>query len=482
MKVKSISGTVTTPIVLGTGQYGSRLTITDTGAVLIPTGGDTAITAPHTVSHAIVINAGLVEGGAGSAATLEPGHLSGQGGNGILLDAGGAIKNTGSILGGAGGTYVINNTAGNGGAGIMITDIGKVTNSGTIGGGTGATNYNTYYGGAGGIGVDLAGGGTLTNHGVITGGAGGGAWVEGGIGGAGVALGGQDTLTNTGIITGGSGGYTYLNGFATGGAGVYINGGTLTAAAGLIAGGAPGIGGGSQGDAVVFGATAGTLIVDPGAKFSGDIVANTNDTLVLAGSGAGKLSGFGTSVTGFTTITENSGADWTLNGTINGTGTLTVGSGGTLSLDGTVSIKTILFAAGGQETLALGTPSAVTSTFAGFGTGDQIDLAGVQATSLKYAEGILTLFDANHSVVDTLAFSGQYTQADFSLQAKGNDTDVLYDGTPAHLPDFLPGDAIRPEASWAGSMSSAPERFFATPHEQWAPNWGDFQSWHNALR
>jgi hypothetical protein len=70
MTTKSIHGTVTTPIVLGTKNYGARLTITSRGAVIIPTGDGTAITAPDTVPNAFVKNAGLVEGGAGSAATL----------------------------------------------------------------------------------------------------------------------------------------------------------------------------------------------------------------------------------------------------------------------------------------------------------------------------------------------------------------------------------------------------------------------------
>jgi hypothetical protein len=214
-------------------------------------------------------------------------------------------------------------------------------------------------------------------------------------------------------------------------------------------------------------------------SFTGYIVANSNDTLVLGGTEAGTLSGFGTSVTGFETITENSSADWTLNGSIEGAGTLTVGSGGTLSLDGAVSIATILFATGGQETLTLGTPTAVTSTFAGFGTGDQIDLIGLQATLLKYANGTLTLLNANHTVIDTLTFSGDYTKADFALQADGNNTELLYAGAPAHLPDFLAGNAVEPEIT--GTTSSVSERFFSAFHEQFAPNWADLQGWYHAV-
>jgi hypothetical protein len=671
MKIKSITGTVTTPIVLGSGQYGPRLTITSAGAVLIPTGGGTAITAPDTLAQAVVKNSGTIEGGAGSPAKLDFAGVTGQGGDGIQFDTSGTIKNSGTILGGAGGTHVTRGAAGGGGSGVIVAAIGNVTNSGVIVAGKGASDRSNANGGAGGIGVELAGGGTLTNHGVILGGAGGYGQHRGGTGGAGVSLGGQADLTNTGSITGGSdgsnavyyyaaggagvdftgtgtlsnkgfvqgglhggmgidfssagslanagdivggrgyygynapsggggagivlshggtiantgsitggegggggryngstggtgvalngggqlnnsnyiaggnGGSSYykdggnggtgvsvtksmltnygtitggnggssdyndggnggtgvsvINGKLTnygtitggaggyygrdrapvnGGVGVYIDGGTLTAAAGVIEGGQPG-NYGSQGDAVGFGTTAATLIVDPGALFTGDIAANSDDALILGGTEAGTLSGFGTSITGFTTITENSGADWTLNGMINGAGTLTVGSDGVLSLDGTVSISTILFATGGPEILTLGTPTAVASTFAGFGTGGQIDLDGIQATSLKYANSTLTLFNASHNVVDTLTFSGDYTKADFALQADGNNTDVLYAGAPAHLPDFLPRDAVGPQTTGGGPLISVSERFFSSLHELLAPNWADLHNWHS---
>ena len=113
-----------------------------------------------------------------------------------------------------------------------------------------------------------------------------------------------------------------------------------------------------------------------------------------------------------------------------------------MRLDGAVSIAAIAFGGSGHETLKLDFPTQVTSVFSGFGTGDAIDLAKIAATSLTYSAGTLTLFDANHSAVDTLAFTGTYHKADFNLVEQGGGTELQYIGKAvaagAHLPDFLP--------------------------------------------
>jgi hypothetical protein len=136
-----------------------------------------------------------------------------------------------------------------------------------------------------------------------------------GTGAAGITLGQDVVLADNGTIVGGAGGAGDRYG-ASGGAGVSIDGGTLIAG-GTIGGGAAGIGAsgsGPAGNAVQFGSLAGRLIVDPGAVFDGDVVANPglNDTLELAGTAGGILSGIGSQFTGFTTLTVDSGANWTL--------------------------------------------------------------------------------------------------------------------------------------------------------------------------
>jgi autotransporter family porin len=252
-------------------------------------------------------------------------------------------------------------------------------------------------------------------------------------GGNGVDLAGG-ALNNTGTITGGAGGYGVYQGGA-GGIGVYVNGGTMITS-GTISGGAGGHGGtinGADGVAVKFGAADSTLVIDAGARFNGAIVANSaaNDTLVLAGNVDGLLSGFGTSVTGFTSIDEAAHAHWTLNGTIDGVSVLAIGSGATLDLNGAVRAGAIAFGTGGGETLKLESAAQVSTVLKGFGAGDVIDLAKLQVSSMSFLHGTLTMMDGGN-VVDTLRFGGAYTAADFIIHADGaGGTDIGFAQEPA---------------------------------------------------
>ena len=434
-----------------------------------------------------VVNSGTILGGNGGPSSNE-GYGGTQGGVGIVFSAGASLANSGTISGGSGGG---NYNGGAGGNGIDLSGSGHLSNTGTIsGGGAPSTQYHPY---AAGNGVDLSGGASLLNDGVVLGGAGGSAsssrpdhYERGGYGGVGVDVAAASRLTNDGVITAGAGGSSLTNGgrggdgvsvtiggvvtnFGTitggaggdgptgrfgagyGGEGAYLNGGTLVNA-GLIVGGEVGAGGHGKyaaGFAVRFGPAASTLVVDPGAAFAGGIAAYrfADDTLNLAGTAPGSLSGFGTRITDFTTITEDAHAHWTLGGSITGTGSIQIGTGATLALRGAVSVPTIAFLGGGGETLKLGTPGQVTSTLQGFAAGDVVDAETVHATSLRYAGGTLTLYDGQ-SVVDTLTLLGKYAQSDFSLKADGHGgTNVVFSNTSltepirtllGHLPASIP--------------------------------------------
>jgi hypothetical protein len=310
---------------------GSYLGLYDVGA----TGG-----AGVSMNGSEFVNDGTVLGGAGGEALLD--SPPGPGGAGVISD-GSDVTNEGTILGGAGGSAF--GHGGTGGAGVALSG-STLTNEGTIIGGAGGVGEA--FGGAGGVGVDQANS-TITNDGLIIGGAGG---SYGGIGGAGVTLHGG-SLINSETIEGGAGGnainlfggYNYNGG--AGGAGIYLNGGTVLNA-GTIAGGAGGIGtvrDGAAGDAVKFGTAAGTLIIDPGAVFIGNVVADAGaaDVLVLAaGSSAGTLSGLGSQFSGFSTLIEDAGANWIFDGanTLQGT-VLFAGDAandGTISGDGALTV------------------------------------------------------------------------------------------------------------------------------------------------
>jgi fibronectin-binding autotransporter adhesin len=393
-----------------------------------------------------VSNSGSITGGAGGVGA----STGGAGGAGVILQAGGTIKNTGTIAGNIGG-YAEHGGAG--GVGVSLLGGGLVVNKGAILGGYGGrsrSNHN-YLPGTGGAGVQLSGG-SISNQGDISGGAGGYAGLAlGGFGGAGVIL-NTGAVDNSGHIYGGAGGHDPYGTGGTGGAGVYLNGGTLTNS-GTITAGAAGKGGvadGDPGDAVMFGSAVGTLVITPSSVFIGDVAANVSvdDTLVLSGKGSGTLAGLGTTVTGFTTIDEDAHAHWTLTGTITGNGALSIGEDSSLTLNGSVSIGAVGFASGGNDRLTLDAPNAFSSPLSGFGSGDSIDLAGIQATSLKYANHTLTLLDVNGTIVGALTFQGKYTQADFALQASHGGTDVIYAGTDNEswgFRDFLPQGIAQPE-------------------------------------
>jgi hypothetical protein len=135
-------------------------------------------------------------------------------------------------------------------------------------------------------------------------------------------------LTNDGTIIGGASG----GGASIAGDGVFLDGGTLVNA-GLIEGGGRG-----TADAVALGLHTATLVIDPGARFIGDVAGNASadDSLRLAAGADGSIAGLGTAFTGFTTVAEEAGASWALGG-VNSLGSqTTLGVGGTLAVRGSL--------------------------------------------------------------------------------------------------------------------------------------------------
>jgi T5SS/PEP-CTERM-associated repeat protein len=220
----------------------------------------------------------------------------------ISGSTGDGITNTGTV---AGGWTIAGNTLTSGG-----TD--GISNDGTVTGGWTVAQNGTISGGTAGFSNTgmVAGGWTLAQNGALSGGTDGVFDSDGG-----------GSVTNQGSITGQAGaGIRLTNGGAVNnlvGArilgdtdGVFIgNGGTVTNA-GTI--------GATNGLAVDFTGTGlNRLVVDPGAKFLGNVAAGPASESVLelaSASAAGTLSGLGASFAGFGTITLDAGADWTLAG------------------------------------------------------------------------------------------------------------------------------------------------------------------------
>jgi hypothetical protein len=205
------------------------------------------------------------------------------------------------------------------------------------------------------------------------------------------------TLTNTGTITGGAGGSGNEGHVGAAGTGIYISGATLITS-GTIGGGA----GHPAANAVSFGSTAGTLVIDPGAVFNGLVVASTSapDTLVLGGTTAATLTGLGTAFTKFATLDVQSHADWSLTGsntlgtgTVLAAGTLTVGTGSLLAAGLTLDGGSIGASGAGEIVIgasargaqagALTVQSAAIATGAGTITGAVLDDGALNAMGGK---------------------------------------------------------------------------------------------------
>ncbi len=272
-----INTTITQQVTLGTGTYGSPLTITGAGAVLV--GGNDAIVAPilqlgpgGPFATWTVNNYGTVaatgSGTTGSGIVFETGGAVTNGANGVISGSFAGIDIIGNDHGSA--NYIVNLSAITGGvAGIVVTGAGNTSVVNGMGGGGGAI-----FGGS--VGVDLRGTGSFTvaNYGSI--GSGGTHSILGyGIGVA--ARGTFATIANFGAIsaTGSAtiGAYIGSNGNVT-------NGGNGAAAA-LIRGGR-GIVITGAGSLTNFGAISGTA----GGGVSISYAAGLADSLTNGGPGA----------------------------------------------------------------------------------------------------------------------------------------------------------------------------------------------------
>jgi hypothetical protein len=459
MQRSTIAGTIThTVFVSQTGTYQSPLTVAATGDIAPRQYGADGLVVLSSVPNASIANQGLISGG--------PANTGTTGGIGVDFRAAGLLSNTGTIDGGSTGpTY-----AGNGGAGIQL-DGATLQNAGFIAGGNGGYGYNAT-GFDGGIGVIISGGNSLSvNSGVITGGNGGYGDHGGGAGGAGLML-AAASLSNTGTITAGTSGgapagpaagtagvimqdnAVLLNaGTITGGkpatkggqagVGVMLDGGTLTNAGTITAGASPG-----STDAVQCGAQAATLVIDPGAVFTGLVAADTqaSDQLQLAGTTAGTLSGLGTAFTGFADLTVDTSASWTLdNGNQLAGGGLTVSAGSLVVADSLTGIAHANVAAGGTLTaagagaLSLGKLLLTGGTLDGSATGTILigsqsapkpgaitiaDGAGIHgfgtiAGAPVIANGALVIGNGTLTVADALQGTGVAIIQDAVLDAQG---------------------------------------------------------------
>ena len=337
----TISGAITGPLTLA--ATNNPLTITSAGSVKATASG-----------------ADGVDGGSGTAWSItNSGTVASSQRYGISLhSAGSSIVNSGSISG----------YAGSGGYGVDLEAGGTVTVTNTSAGYiTGGEDAIFGYGAAANIdnsgqivstfddGIGLFGGGRVINRagGVIR------APTAGGYGPAGVYIpGGSANVVNHGSISGQYGVYLGV-------AGTVENAGTIS--------------GSSSAVTFAVSSAANRLIIDPGAVFSGSVKGNGGVLELTAGTGS--IGSIGSSsFSGFQTLIDDLGGDWTLTGSNT---IANVTDNGSLVAAGSLHVTTaVTSASAGQFELQAGASLEVAADFA---ANSQIDFLGASQLTIDNA-------------------------------------------------------------------------------------------------
>jgi hypothetical protein len=353
MTITTITGTITTPVYLETGNYGLTLTVTNTAEINAPT---FAIDQPTATGNAYILNQGSLYGSRVgvelfNGTVANPGYIAGAAAGVALGDTASLINNGTIVSNGTsfphfrategvflGGSAYLDNLSlvESETDGIDVAgSLSSVVNSGTISGaqdgvflaGGLVTNLGSISGNSIGSFIRY---GTLVNDGVIS------SSSLGLLEWAGTVIdSGTITSDTTGIVIGG-GAFKNQGEIYGSISGAVFGGGTLSNY-GTIAGNTYGI---TMGPQLIFGAPFYNLLnygtisgvsaavigdqfsfsLEPGAKFDGIVESRTDQGVMdVNGTSTTALTGFGTSFIGISTIDFSAGSSWTLEGNFNNT-------------------------------------------------------------------------------------------------------------------------------------------------------------------
>ncbi len=153
---------------------------------------------------------------------------------------------------------------------------------------------------------------------------------------------------------------------------------------------------------------------------------------------------------------EATGGRLTLAGNVTGHGVLKIDAQSSMELTGATAATLTADFNGRNATLKLDTPSAFAASIAGFSAGDNIDLAGILATSASASGTLLSIVESNATIF-VLALASPITGGTFSVASDGSGGSIITAGAGVSQLGFV--------GSIAAPGSTALTAITPLPHE-----------------